>query len=226
MENNLENDQFSSVPTDTSALYPAEDGQPMSVSDLHREQMVWTIDALKTHFSQAPTVYVSGDILMYYVKGSPEISIAPDVLVSYGLGKKPRQTYLVWEEGKPPDFVMEFSKRTFRKDLTDKKDIYASLNIKDYILYDTEGIYLPSPLIGYELIDGSYKEITPDADGGIHSSALNLDFHIREEGLGIFDPETNEWVKTRAEIAEEKLKIAEAEVAELREQLACLQTRS
>ncbi|MXV78159.1 Uma2 family endonuclease [Candidatus Poribacteria bacterium] len=227
MNNNLENDQFSSVPTDTSTLYPAEDGQPMSVSDLHREQMVWTIDALKTHFSQDPTVYVSGDILMYYVEGSPEISIAPDVLVSYGLGKKPRQTYLVWEEGKPPDFVMEFSsKRTFRKDLTDKKDIYASLNIKDYILYDAEGIYLPSPLIGYELIDGIYKEITPDADGGIHPSALNLDFHIREEGLGIFDPETNEWVKTRAEIAEEKLKIAEAEVAELREQLVRLQARS
>lgn len=224
MDNNLENDQFSSVPTDTSTLYPAEDGQPMSVSDLHREQMVWTIDALKTHFSQDPTAYVSGDILMYYVEGAPEFSISPDVLVSFGLGKKRRSTYLVWEEGKPPDFVMEFSSgRTWTKDLTDKKDIYASLNIQDYILYDAEGIYLTTPLMGFELVGGNYKELTPDADGGIHSSALNLDFHIREEGLGIFNPETNEWVKTRAEIAEEKLKIAEAEVAELRVQLAKFQ---
>ncbi len=209
------------VPTDASTLYPAEDGEPMAVSDRHREQMVWTIDALKTHFSQDPTVYVSGDILMYYVEGAPEFSISPDVLVSFGLGKKQRRTYLVWEEGKAPDFVMEFSsKNTWTKDLTDKKDIYASLNIKDYILYDAEGLYLPSQLMGYELVDGNYKEITPDAEGGIHSSSLNLDFHIREEELGIFDPETGEWVKTRAEIAEEKLKFAEAEVAELREQLA------
>lgn len=234
MDNNLENDQFSSVPTDTSNLYPAEDGQPMSVSDLHRDQMVWTIDALKTHYSQDPAVYVSGDILMYYVEGAPEFSISPDVLVSFGLGKKRRNTYLVWEEGKAPDFVMEFSsKKTWRKDLTDKKDIYASLNIQDYILYDAEGIYLPSQLMGFELVEGDYKEIFPDADGGIHSSSLNLDFHIREEELGIFDPETNEWVKTRAEIAEalaaqeaDARKQAEEEVALLREQIARLQRRS
>ncbi len=248
MENNLENDQFSAVPTDTSNLYPAADGQPMSVSDLHRDQMVWTIDALMTHFSKDPTVYVSGDILMYYVEGAPEFSISPDVLVSFGLGKKRRNTYLVWEEGKAPDFVMEFSsKKTWTRDLTDKKDIYASLNIQDYILYDAEGIYLPSQLMGFELVDGNYKEKSPNTDGGIHSSALNLDFHIREEELGIFDLEANDWVRTRAEVAEahaeqeavarkqaeqqaaqeaDARKQAEDEVALLREQIARLQSRS
>ena len=248
MENNLENDQFSSVPTDTSNLYPAEDGQPMAASDLHREQMIWTLKALKEHFSHDPSVYVSGDILMYYVEGVPSKSISPDVLVSYGIGMKLRRTYLVWEEGKAPDFVMEFSsKKTFGKDLTDKKDIYASLNIQDYILYDAEGIYLPSPLMGFELIDGTYVAVEPDEKGGIHASSLGLDFHVRDDGLGIFDPEANDWVRTRAEVAEARAeqegvarkqaeqqaaqeadarKQAEDEVALLREQIARLQSRS
>ena len=239
MATEAEKEELSYVPTDI--LYPEADGEPMAVSDLHRQQMIWTLEALEAHFSHDPTVYISGDILMYYEQGSPNISISPDVLVSFGLGKKLRRTYLVWEEGKAPDFVMEFSsKKMVRKDLTDKMDIYASLDIRDYILYDAEGIYLPSPLMGFELVDGSYKEITPDADGGIHSSALNLDFHIRDEGLGIFDPETNEWVKTRAEAeairadaaeahaAQEAdaRQQAEAEVAELREQLARSQAQS
>ncbi len=219
MATKAEKEKLSYVPTDV--LYPEEDGEPMAVSDLHREQMVWTIDALKTQFSQDPTVYVSGDILMYYVQGIPSMSISPDVLVSFEIGMKARRTYLVWEEGKAPDFVMEFSsKKTVQKDLTDKKDIYASLNIQDYILYDAEGIYLPSQLMGFKLVDGNYKEITPYADGGIHSSALNLEFHLRDEGLGIYDPVASNWVQTRAEIAETRAETAEAEIAELREQLA------
>lgn len=260
MVTKAEKEKFSYVPTDD--LYPEEDGEPMAASDLHRDQLIWTIEALKTHFSDDPSVYVSGDILMYYVEGAPEFSISPDVLVSFGIGMKLRRNYLVWKEGKAPDFVMEFSsKNTWTKDLTDKKDIYASLNIQDYILYDAEGLYLPSQLMGYELVDGNYKEITPDAEGGIHSSSLNLDFHIREEELGIFDPETGEWVKTRAEeeaaradeeaaarreettraeTAEARAETAEAraqqeanarqqaeaEIAQLREQLTRLQARS
>ena len=138
MATEAEKEELSYVPTDI--LYPEVDGEPMAVSDLHRQQMIWTLEALEAHFSHDPTVYISGDILMYYEQGSPNISISPDVLVSFGLGKKLRRTYLVWEEGKAPDFVMEFSsKKTVRKDLTDKMDVYASLDIRDYILYDAEG---------------------------------------------------------------------------------------
>ena len=61
---------------------------------------------------------------MYYVEGDPRKSVSPDVLVSFGLGKKPRRTYLVWEEGKVPDFVMEFSsKNTYRNDLGHKMEL-------------------------------------------------------------------------------------------------------
>ena len=130
MASYIKGKQISSVPTDTTIFYPDADGIPMAVSDLHRRILTHTLQALDLHFAQQPEVYVSGDILMYYVEGDPRQSVSPDLLVSFGLGKKLRRTYLVWEEGKPSDFAMEFSsKTTYDKDLGPKMLLYASLGI-------------------------------------------------------------------------------------------------
>ena len=118
------------APTDTADLYPDTDGEPMAASDLHLEILIWLLQALRAHFAEMPDTYVSGDILTYYTEGNPRDVVAPDVLVSFGIGQKRRHTYKVWEEGKVPDFVMEFSsKTTYQKDLTDKKALYAMLGI-------------------------------------------------------------------------------------------------
>ena len=165
------------APADASDLYPAEDGKPMAVSDYHRRILMRTIQVLEEYFAQRPEVYVSGDILMYYVKGDPRKSVSPDVLVSFGLGNKPRRTYLVWEEGKVPDFAMEFSsKGTYRNDLGQKKDLYASLGIQDYLLYDAEGLYLPTALMGFTLVDGVYVPISPVASGGFAFAVTGFRF--------------------------------------------------
>ena len=258
-----------SVPTDDSDLYPETDGKPMAVSDLHRQILIRTLQVLDTHFEERPEVYVSGDILMYYVEGDPRKSVAPDVLVSFGLGKKLRRTYKVWEEGKVPDFAMEFSsKNTYRDDLGKQLELYSLLGIQDYLLYDAEGLYLPSALMGFELIDDVYVPISAGPTGGLRSSALGLDFHVENVGLGIYDPIADEWLQTpaesalslaeqeairaetaearaeqeitraetaearaeqeitRAETAEARAEQAEAEAAQLREQLARLQART
>ena len=73
-------------------------------------------------------------------------------------------------------------------------------------------------------------------DGGLRSSVLGLEFHVADEGLGIYDPVAREWLQTpaesatvraetaetRAEDAETRAETAEAEAAELREQIARL----
>lgn len=126
-------------------------------------------------------------------------------------------------------------------------DTYASLKIQNYFLYDAEGLYLPSQLMGFELVNGVYVEVQPDASGGVRSSSLGLDFRIRDEEIAVFDPVTNDWVRTPAEAeaicadtAEARAKQqaaraeqeanarqkAEAEVAQLREQLERLQART
>ena len=222
-----------SAPTEASIFYPEEDGEPMAVSDLHRLILFWTLQVIDEHFKQDPGVYVSGDILIYYVEGDPRKSVSPDVLVAFGLGKKRRQNYLVWEEGKVPDFVMEFSsKNTHRNDLGRKMELYASLGIQDYFLCDIEGLYLPSPLMGFTLVDGLYVPISENVEGGLHSPALNLDFHVDDldtdlytsalnsgfpadvAGLGIYDPVGEAWLQTAAEAATARAETAEARAEE------------
>ena len=243
------------APTEDDELYPDSDGKPMAVSDLHRRILMRTLQVLDAHFEERPEVYVSGDILMYYVEGDPRQSVSPDVLVAFGLGKKLRRSYLVWKEGKIPDFAMEFSsKGTYRNDLGRKMELYASLGIQDYFLYDAERLYLPSPIMGFTLVDGSYVPISAGPDGGLHSTALGLDFYIGDVGLGIYDPVGDNWLQTpaesasaradreatraelqtiRADMAETRAdeeaaarQKAEAELAELREDLERLKERT
>ena len=236
------------APTDTANLYPETDGEPMAASDFRLEILIWLLQTLKAHFAPRPDVYVSGDILMYYTQGDPRAVVAPDVLVSFGIGQKQRHTYKAWEEGKVPDFVMEFSsKTTYQNDLTDKMDLYATLGIPNYLLYDVEALYLPSPLMGFQLVDGVYIPIPPGVDSGIHSDILGLDFHIREQRLAVYDPVGAEWLQTPSETAEARAEQeatraetaeahaereaiarqqAEEEVKRLREQLARAQAHS
>lgn len=188
------------APPDATDIYPDTDGEPMAASDLHLEILIWLLQTLKAHFAQTSDVYVSGDILTYYVEGNPRAVVAPDVLVTFGIGQKLRHTYKVWEEGKVPDFVMEFSsKTTYQNDLTDKMATYAGLNIPNYLLYDAEALYLPSPLMGFQLVDGVYVPIPPGVDGEIHSDVLDLDFHIQDGRLRVYDPVGEGWLQTLEE---------------------------
>ena len=240
MQNHPNQPKIPYAPTETE-LYPETDGKPMAVSDMHRRILTRIIQTLENHFTQRPEVYVSGDILMYYVEGQPQKVVAPDALVTFGIGQKSRLTYKVWEEGKVPDFVMEMSsKSTYRNDLGEKMELYASLGIRDYVLYDADGLYLPTPLMGFTLVNSRYVPISPNADGGIYSEALGLEFRLRDMDCGIYDPVSEVWLQTpaevaearaenaeaRAENAEARAENAEAEAAQLREQLARLQARS
>ena len=211
--------QIPYAPTEEVDLYPDTDGEPMAASDLHRRQLMWTLQTLETHFAAQPEVYISGDILMYYEKGLPRRVVSPDVLVVFGVGQGLRRTYKVWEEGKTPDFVMEFSSEsTYENDLSGKRELYAELDIQDYFLYDAEGLYLPSPLMGFQLVDGVYVDVPVGVDGGLRSPMLGVEFHVRDEGLGIYDPVATEWLQTPAESATVRAETAEtrAEDAETR----------
>jgi len=57
--------------------YPESDGMPMAETDLHRDWMIWLIDALKYRY-RGQRVYVSGGLFVYYVEGRPEFSVAPE----------------------------------------------------------------------------------------------------------------------------------------------------
>ena len=79
--------------------------------------------------------------------------------------------------------------------------LYASLGIRDYFLYDAEGLYLSSPIMGFTLVDGVYTPILEISNRRLHSTALGLDFSVGEVGLGIYDPVAGAWLQTPAESA-------------------------
>ena len=206
--------QIPYAPTEPTDLYPESDGKPMADTDLHLYWIKRIQDVIETFLLKHPGTYISGNIMMYDIEGPMRTAVSPDILVAFGLGKKFRRTYKVWEEGKPPDFVMEFSsRRTFRNDLDEKKAHYARMKIPAYFLYDPDRRYLPSPLMGFRLVEGRYVEITPDADGGIYSDVLGISFHLTEDGLALYDPVSESWLKTRAEQEAERAE-QEAERAE------------
>ena len=214
------------APTETADLYPESDGKPIADTDLHLHWIKRVQDMIETYFSQDPGVYISGNIMMYDIEGPARTAVSPDILVCFGIGQKFRRTYKVWEEGKPPDFVMEFSsKRTYRNDLGEKMAHYARMTIPEYFLHDPDRRYLPSPLLGFRLVEGPYVEIAPDIDGRVHSETLNLDFALLDDGLAIYDPQAQRWLQTAAEKAEERAKRAETEIERLQAEIARLKER-
>ena len=211
------------APTETADLYPETDGKPVAETDLHIDEIFRMRQILRAYFAEMPEVYISGNIMMYYEDSRPPKAVSPDMLVTFGIGKKPRRTYKIWEEGKPPDFVVEFSsKGTVQTDLVRKRELYAEIGIQEYFLCDVDRRYLPTPLMGFRLAGGEYVEISPDADGGIRSEILSLDFYFLPDGFGIYNPATEEWLQTPEKAANIRAAHAEAEVVRLREELARL----
>ena len=190
--------------------YPESDGQPMAETELHRDLMIDSILTLKARFQDVPAVCVSGNMLMYYVPRDAKKSVAPDVFVTFGIERKQRRIYRIWEEGKPPDFVLEFSsKGTFANDLGAKKDLYAEvLGIREYFLYDAERKYLPTPLMGFRLVGTEYVPIRPEPDGKVFAATLGLSLGLRGDGFGFYDPVAERWLETPMDEAAERAEAA------------------
>ena len=164
----------------------------------------------------------------------------PDMLVAFDVDTAAywaRNAYVVSDQGKPPDFVLEIASRsTGRIDATDKRVDYASLGIPEYWRFDETGEYHGARLAGDWLVGGEYEpiEIEEVSDGVLrgYSAVLNVFLHWQEGELRFYDPATGRPIPTlpvesaRADTAERGLAAeraradaAEARVRELEEQL-------
>ena len=138
-------------------LYPCSDGQPMAETGLHRRCMVDVADTLELWFNRhgRDDVYVGSNNFLYYERGNPRAVVAPDVYVVVGASAGLRDTYLLWNEPKGPDFVLEVTSASTRhNDERRKRDVYASLGVSEYFLYDPRAEYLAPPLQGFRLHEG------------------------------------------------------------------------
>jgi Uma2 family endonuclease len=217
---------------DDDIHYPYSDGQPMAESDLHREEMVYLIQALQEHFRDTPDVYVAGNLFLYYEKGVPSAVVAPDLFVVYGVPKGPRKSYKLWHEGgRVPSLVVEVTSDTTREeDLSEKKDRYRRLGVEEYILFDPLGDYLSPRLQGLRLVSSRYVKMRPEKDGSLVSRTTGVTFRVEgakgqsrlrliETATGEILPRFEEMVTDR-QAAQERVRAMEEELARLRSELA------
>jgi Uma2 family endonuclease len=203
--------------------YPTTDGKPMGETELHIDELIDAIQALKDFYACQPNVYVGGNLLLYYEEGNRRKHVSPDVLVALGVPKEPkRDYYLLWQEGKAPDFVIEItSKSTRREDQNKKLVLYRDvLRVSEYFMFDPRSEYLQPPLQGFRLVGGEYVPIDPIA-GRLPSQVLGL--HLERDGqhLHMFDPTTGQRLMTRLEAretAEQRTRAAEAALLSLAEE--------
>ena len=180
------------------------------------------------HYTVAqPTRYLAG-------------SRYPDLLVAFGADPEAYRAsngYVITEQGKPPDFVLEIaSRRTGREDTGPKRRDYANIGIPEYWRFDETGEHHGERLAGKRLADGEYVAIDIEElpDGSLQGYSPVLDLYLRwERGeLVFYDPATGRRIVTleneraRADTAEaernaerEAGAAAEARVRELEELL-------
>lgn len=166
---------------DDEDFYPSSDGRPMAESDVHLEEMLYLIAALRNRYQEMQDMYVGGNLLFYYIRGDRKASLAPDVFVVKGVAKRRRKSYLLWKEGRGPSFVIEVTSRSTRKeDLEKKRDRYEQMGVEEYFLHDPLAEYLDPPLQGYRLQDGRYWRLPSEPDGSMVSWTTGL--RLRREG--------------------------------------------
>ena len=198
----------------------------MAENDWQLHAMIDALSVLDRYFEDREDVYVSGDLLIYYEEGNPKARVAPDVFVVFGVPKRKRPTYLLWQEGQVPAFVLEVaSPGTWREDEGRKAALYERLGVREYWQYDPTGEYLGLNLKGRRMAAGRYapQPVVESLDGTLllRSETLGLDLRVKGEEMNFFDSQTGERLLNLREqdaarrAAESRARTAEARVAEL-----------
>ena len=204
---------------------PSCDDQPVPHNTRQSVAIVDCFDSLQRHWRGRLDVFVGTDQFLYWdqaydaraKRGNPPT--APDVYVAFGVANRHRNSYVAWEEGKPPDFVLEVvSPSSRRRDADEKPGIYAKIGVPEFFLYDPEGKLEPA-LSGFELCGGAYQPLPqerfPQGAVGVRSKMLRLCLCIKPPGpepldgsLCWYDPAAGGFLPTRLELADAKLRLA------------------
>lgn len=175
----------------TQEELPYSDGIPME-SNLHVLQMILLIETLKLYWEGRQDVFVGGNMFVYF---SPDQAMThdfrgPDFFAVQGVKKRERKSWLVWEEGKGPDVVIELlSDTTAERDKNEKKFVYQDrLRVPEYFYFHP----FTSEWAGFVLRDGIYEPIPPDDQGRLISHQLQL---ALVKWDGVYNDERSQWVR-------------------------------
>ena len=181
---------------------PYTDGKPMADARQQQEPLHYSREGIRRHLrDKRDRIAVDGDMFVYYVGqddcGKPvKRSLAPDVFVVFGVpDRRDRKSYVLWDEPEADiRFVLEIASTSTRThDHTEKRQIYESLGVREYFLFDPPSRRRPAALLGLRLRNGVYRKIRtrmlPGGGPGVPSNVVGLTGHVDDDGrLRWFDP--------------------------------------
>jgi Uma2 family endonuclease len=153
---------------------PCEDDIPME-SERHKLQMELLLETLQPWLAQRGEGYAGGNMFLYFslAQTRGQYFRGPDVFVALGVPRGERKSWVVWEEGKAPDVIIELlSDSTRDRDKTLKKQVYREqLRIPEYYWYDP---FNPDDWAGFCLSGMEYQPLSLDGSGRMLSRQLQL----------------------------------------------------
>ncbi len=186
--------------------------EPPLESELHLRQMVLLISCLEWWWRDRQDFYAFGNLTIYYSprQRKSEQFRGPDFFVVLGTERKPRKSWVVWEEeGKYPNVIVEIlSPKTAATDRGLKKQIYQDIfRTLDYFWFDPYSLEFK----GFQLVGGQYQELQPGPQGWLWSQQLELYLGIHQEKLRFFTGEGQLIPTPEEETAAEQQRVAEIE---------------
>jgi len=209
-----------------------ESNEPEMDSSLHYTQLALLVACLELLWHDREDFFIGANLTVYFSREQLKNKDfrGPDFFLVNQTQKRPRKSWVVWEEGgQYPDIIIELlSDSTAQVDRNLKKELYQDrFRTPEYFWYSPE----TQEFEGYELKNGRYTVITPNALGHRWSEVLGLFLGTYQGQLRYFSPEgvliptpieaSNQSVETAMQ-AQAEAEQAQNLAAKLAEQLKAL----
>lgn len=179
-------------------------------SSLHALQMRLLVSILAWHWRDRDDFFIGDNLTVYFSLEQTKTHDfrGPDFFLVKDTNPRHRNSWVIWEEGKFPDLIIELlssSTATIDRDL--KKQIYENrFRTPEYFWFSPQ----TGEFQGFQLHGAEYEEIPANERGWRWSNVLGLFLGTHEGFLRYFTAE-GELIPTPEEVATQEAQRAEAE---------------
>ena len=168
------------IPTQDNLPY--DDNQNMETLR-HKCQMDLLLETIYPWLEKRQDGFAGGNMFVYFslTQVKNQDYKGPDFFCVLNVPSKERKSWVVWEEGKAPDVIIELlSESTATQDKTEKKQIYQDrMRVPEYFWYDP---FNPDDWAGFSLVKGKYQPLALDSENRYISEQLQLAL-VRWQGI-------------------------------------------
>ena len=195
-------------------IYPREADLPSEVypmeNSLHSLQIRLLINILEAYWEDRNDIFIGDNLTIYFSleQTKKHDFRGPDIFIVKNTSPRQRNSWVVWEEGKFPNIIIELlSPETAANDRGVKKDTYEQrFQTPEYFWFDPE----TGEFAGFRLAGGHYVEIQLNEKGWRWSQELELYLGLHQSLLRYFTA-SGEMVPAPREDSKQQRLRAEAE---------------